>query len=170
MGLGWAGGNFNHHLSLPDSGWLRLLVKISGVPDFHQRAAVWGPIPFSLSLSFSVCCLRSPVPACSDLWLRPSWDIELKKGLLICLGQVPSPRPFDWQGLTSRLSVTKVFYRLHISPRDLYTDCGMIKHPFIVAGSLIRAFKHIILYCTKWDLLFIPPCRTLVKHILSLGL
>ena len=32
-------GNFNHNLSLPDSGWLRLLVKLFWGLVSHQRAA-----------------------------------------------------------------------------------------------------------------------------------
>ena len=38
-------GNFNHHLSLPDSGWLRLLVEIFWGLDSHQSTTGWGP-PF----------------------------------------------------------------------------------------------------------------------------
>ena len=42
-GLPWRGAvgvraNFKHHLSLPDSGWLRLLLKLSWGPNCHK----WG--------------------------------------------------------------------------------------------------------------------------------
>ena len=37
--------NVNHHLSLPDSGWLRLLVDIFWGLDSHQSTTGWGP-PF----------------------------------------------------------------------------------------------------------------------------
>ena len=49
-------GNCNHHLSLPDSGWLRLLVTISGVwiPTKIQLAGF--PLPsLHLHLSHSLC-------------------------------------------------------------------------------------------------------------------
>ena len=50
-GMGWGGeglghmgrANCNHHLSLPDSGWLRLLVTISWGPNCHHMGPVWGP-------------------------------------------------------------------------------------------------------------------------------
>ena len=35
--------NFKYHLSLPDSGWLRLLLKLSWGPNCHQMGPVWGP-------------------------------------------------------------------------------------------------------------------------------
>ena len=35
-------GNVNHHLSLPDSGWLRLLVDIFCGLGSHQNATGWG--------------------------------------------------------------------------------------------------------------------------------
>ena len=41
----YGGANFNHHLSLPDSGWLRLLVEIFWGLDSHQSTTGWGP-PF----------------------------------------------------------------------------------------------------------------------------
>ena len=40
---GSPGANFNHHLSLPDSGWLRLLVKLFWGLDSHQITTGWGP-------------------------------------------------------------------------------------------------------------------------------
>ena len=39
----YGGSNFNHHLSLPDSGWLRLLVDIFWGLDSHQNTTGWGP-------------------------------------------------------------------------------------------------------------------------------
>ena len=46
-------GNFKHHLSLPESGWLRLLLEISWGPKCHQGVIVWTPRSYQLILTGS---------------------------------------------------------------------------------------------------------------------